>query len=100
MNEEFLTTHELAKRWSLNPDTLKKWRGSGKGPPYHQIEGRIRYGLEELEVFEKNKLKRHTSTPEPVPIYVSKAENISTEIKLPKRKYATKRLSKNKRSRK
>ena len=79
MNEDFLTTRELANRWNLEPDTLKKWRVKGIGPLYHKVGGRINYGLEEIEEFEKNKLRSHTSMPEPAPTYLSKLDNLLTE---------------------
>ncbi len=75
MNEDFLTTRELAKRWNLEIDTLKKWRIKGTGPLYHKTGRRINYGLEEIEEFERNKLRSHTSMPEPAPTYLSKLEN-------------------------
>ena len=75
MNEDFLTTRELAKRWKVKIETVKKWRGSGKGPLYHKLGG-IRYNLEDIEEFEKVKLRSHTSMPEPAPTHLSKLENL------------------------
>ncbi len=72
MDDSFLTTRELAKRWNLGIETIKKWRGSGKGPLYHKLGGGIRYNLEDIEEFEKVKLRSHTSMPEPPPTYLSK----------------------------
>lgn len=101
MNEDFLTTRELAERWNLEPDTLKKWRVRGQGPLYHKVGRRINYGLEEIEEFEKNKLRSHTSMPEPAPTYLSKIEDALKEKKLPyKKKLSHRTCLKNKRRQK
>lgn len=42
-NEPRLTTAELAKRWDMNPGTLRNWRSSGKGPRFVTL-GRRRKG--------------------------------------------------------
>jgi len=82
MNEDFFTTRELAKRWHMEPATLKKWRIRGKGPIYHKLGGGIRYGVDEIEEFEKVKLRSHTSMPEPPPTYLSKITDHIMETKL------------------
>jgi hypothetical protein len=81
MNEDFLTTRELAKRWHLEPDTLKKWRIKGIGPLYHKLGKGIRYNFEDIEEFEKVKLRCHTSMPEPPPTYLSKIADRLMETK-------------------
>lgn len=45
MNSEkkLLTTTELATRWRITEQTVRKWRVDGKGPPFLRIEGTIRY---------------------------------------------------------
>lgn len=98
MNDDFLTTRQLAKRWNLEPDTLKKWRGSGKGPLYHKVGRRINYGLEEIEEYELTKLRSHTSMPESAPTYLSKLEKALKEIKaLDKKEFSPQAHLKNKR---
>lgn len=99
MDNDFLTTNQLAKRWSLEPHTLKKWRCNGKGPLYLKLNGSIRYYLEEVEVFEKHKLRSHTSMPEPAPLSLVVINHI-TDTKLSQRKCPRRTLSKQKRSRK
>jgi len=56
-----LTSKLLAKRWSVRTATLRQWRWKGKGPPHFKIEGQILYHLEEIEKFEKESLKHHTT---------------------------------------
>jgi hypothetical protein len=52
-----LSTTQLAERWALNPNTLRKWRISDFGPPYFKLgTGRtaaIRYRIEDIEDFER-----------------------------------------------
>lgn len=61
MASHFLTPQNLAERWSLAPHTLSQWRWSGKGPQYLKLGKRILYRLDDVETFEQNKLRRHTS---------------------------------------
>lgn len=57
----FLTPNSLASRWNLAPNTLKQWRWNGRGPLYLKIGGRVLYRLNDIEQFEQQKLKHHTS---------------------------------------
>ncbi|MGO9154110.1 helix-turn-helix domain-containing protein [Mycobacterium sp.] len=45
----------------VEPDTLKRWRMTGKGPRYSRIGNRVRYRIADLEAW----LAEHTVTPEP-----------------------------------
>lgn len=55
-----LTTHELAERWKVSDNTLRKWRVQGTGPSYVKFgEGRaadVRYRIEDVEAWEKQNL--------------------------------------------
>lgn len=68
MEEPFLTARELAERWKFNTSTLKKWRVRGKGPRYHKMEKSIRYYVKDIEIFEKAKVRQHTSMTEAPPL--------------------------------
>jgi predicted site-specific integrase-resolvase len=57
----FLTPASLASRWSIAPNTLKQWRWNGRGPLYVKIGGRVLYRLADIEQFEEQKLRQHTS---------------------------------------
>lgn len=59
--EGFLTSRQVAERWKFTPATLKKWRCAGKGPHFHKMGSRILYAFEEIEKFEDNALRYHTS---------------------------------------
>jgi hypothetical protein len=85
MSEDFLTPRQLAARWSLVLATLKQWRCSGKGPLYHKLNGRIRYRIEDIQEFEKEKLRLHTSMPEPPSLNLLKLVPSLKETKILKK---------------
>lgn len=64
MRTIYLTSKEVAIRWKLTPETMKKWRCAGKSPPYRKLGGRILYKIEEIERFEAEALRYHTSMTE------------------------------------
>ena len=51
---------ELAERWRVSPRTLERWRVTGTGPAWVQLNGRVLYRLEDVEAFERQRL-RHGS---------------------------------------
>ncbi|WP_291856624.1 helix-turn-helix domain-containing protein [Bradyrhizobium sp.] len=59
-----LSQLDLARRWSISPRTLERWRWTGEGPRYIKLVGRIIYRLEDVEAFEHSRL--HDSTKHPV----------------------------------
>lgn len=50
---EYLTAPQLAKRWGVHRDTLKRWRDAGKGPSYFRTPGFVLYPLAEVERYEQ-----------------------------------------------
>jgi hypothetical protein len=54
--EDMTTRHlhqcDLAKRWSMSPRTLERWRWQGQGPHYIKVGGRVLYRIEDVERFE------------------------------------------------
>ncbi len=56
-----LNAEYLARRWSLSPRTLERWRGTGRGPHYLKLGGRCVYRLEDIEAFEQEQLRAKTS---------------------------------------
>lgn len=62
MSKALLTTQELATRWSLSPDTLRKWRSRGVGPDHFKAEGQVFYLLSTVKRYEK-KYTRYHHTP-------------------------------------
>ena len=53
--EILFTTDELAERWKMNPQTLKRFRKNQEGPKYLKIESSIRYRLSDIEEYEKSR---------------------------------------------
>ena len=53
-----LNQKELARRWSMSPKTLERWRWLEEGPPYLKIGGKILYRLEDIEKFEAHGFKK------------------------------------------
>lgn len=49
---QYLSTRELAARWSIKPATLLAWRSHAKGPRYTKIEGVIRYAMADVIDYE------------------------------------------------
>jgi len=61
-----LTTKQLAKRWGLEPQTIRSWRLKGYGPQYVRLgdrkRGRVVYRLEDIQAWEQ--ARTFTSTSE------------------------------------
>jgi predicted site-specific integrase-resolvase len=55
---EHLTRSELARRWQLSGRTLDRWRVAGTGPAWLELNGRIRYRLEDVDAFERSRLRQ------------------------------------------
>lgn len=49
----FLSTDQVAVRWSISRRTLEGWRDKGIGPTFHKIGNRVRYKIDDLERYEK-----------------------------------------------
>ena len=45
----YLTTVEAANLIRHQPQTLRRWRVNGSGPPYLRLSGRVLYDPEELK---------------------------------------------------
>jgi len=60
-----LSQLDLARRWSISPRTLERWRWTGEGPRYIKLVGRIVYRLEDVETFENARVHDSTSRPAP-----------------------------------
>lgn len=58
-----LNQPQLARRWSLSPRTLERWRWLRQGPDYIKVGGRVLYRLDDIEQFEVANL-RHLNAGE------------------------------------
>lgn len=61
MQQNLITPENLAKRWSINTQTLSQWRWNGRGPVFLKIGRRVLYRLEDVAEFEENKRYANTS---------------------------------------
>lgn len=61
MDEIFLTSDQLGKRWMIRTETLSQWRWNGKGPLFIKIGRRVLYRLIDIEAFEKEKIYANTT---------------------------------------
>jgi hypothetical protein len=51
----------LARRWSISPRTLERWRWLGQGPRYLKIGGRVVYRLDDVVAYEAQQLRTSTA---------------------------------------
>lgn len=53
---QHLTTDQLAKRWGIASNTIRRWRTEGTGPAFVKlgegIRSAVRYKLEDIEAYE------------------------------------------------
>ena len=66
-SEPYLSSKQLAKRWQIPLATLRQWRWFNKGPHFHKVEGQVLYYVKDIEAFEEQALRHHTtmtSTPD------------------------------------
>ena len=57
----YLNQAELARRWSISPRTLERWRHLGRGPRFCKIGSRCVYLVSEVEAYERLHLRQSTS---------------------------------------
>jgi hypothetical protein len=55
---EFLTTQELADRYQVPVESVRKWRGEGTGPRGARFGKHVRYRLSDVEEWEREQQKR------------------------------------------
>jgi len=68
MTENHFNKYSLAKRWSLTPRTVDRWRAEGLGPHYLKIGGRILYRLEDVLAYEKSHVRDGTVKHAGIPL--------------------------------
>jgi hypothetical protein len=72
MSIKHLNQIDLARRWSISPRTLERWRWLGQGPRYIKIGGRVVYRVEDVEAFEAQRTRSSTS-PDPDPTALARS---------------------------
>lgn len=65
MQEEFLSTKDVAARWKISTQSLNRWRLLLCGPPYVQLGKAVRYKISDILEFERNGLRKPISRPQP-----------------------------------
>lgn len=58
--QEYITTRQLARRWNMSVDTLRKWRYEGRGPRYFKPSGpngNALYKIADIEEWEREHTK-------------------------------------------
>jgi hypothetical protein len=55
---------QLARRWSISPRTLERWRWLGQGPQFLKIGGRVVYRVADVEAYEAEQLRSSTVQPD------------------------------------
>ena len=53
---------QLADRWDLSQRTLERWRAIGWGPLFLKIGGRVVYRVEDILVYEEQRLSDSTQS--------------------------------------
>ena len=61
MSVKHMNQIDLARRWSISPRTLERWRWIGQRPRYIKIGGRVVYRVEEVEAFEAQQTRASTA---------------------------------------
>lgn len=57
-----LTTIQLSNRWHVSIATLKYWRWKGGGPEFIKVGRTVKYRIEDVEIFEVQRLNSSTSS--------------------------------------
>ena len=60
---EHLSEKRLARRWGLSHRTLERWRGTGEGPRFLKIGGRVVYRKADIKAYEATQLRSRTLPP-------------------------------------
>lgn len=61
MKAVHLEAKDLAERWNVQLNTLKKWRWNGRGPCFLKLNGKIVYPLDQVIAFEQARQCASTS---------------------------------------
>lgn len=71
--KKFFSVKELAARWHISTETLKKWRFNNKGPKFSKISAKVSYRVEDIEEFERNRDKEREETNQAGPSHGRKS---------------------------
>lgn len=54
---QYLTTRDLAERYNVSFETIRKWRATGVGPPGVRLGKHVRYHPDAVERWEREQAK-------------------------------------------
>jgi hypothetical protein len=69
MSVKHMNQVDLARRWSISPRTLERWRWLGRGCRFIKIGGRVVYRLADVESFEAQQTRGSTAEEPDASIY-------------------------------
>lgn len=52
MTAEYFSTKDLADRWGITEETLRRWRSQNRGPSFIKFEGVVRYPAQHILDYE------------------------------------------------
>jgi hypothetical protein len=58
LDQEYLTTDEMAERYRTVPSVIRYWRHSGYGPEGIKVGKRVLYPREQVEAFDRQLRER------------------------------------------
>ncbi len=79
MSVKHMNQIDLARRWSISPRTLERWRWVGEGPRFVKLGGRVRYRLEDVEAYEAQQVRASTAETGALPAPESPAADFSRD---------------------
>lgn len=68
MSSQFLTESEVSDRTQISLATLRRWRLENRGPKYHKFGSLVRYGEEELTLWEQSQPSGGEITNKSIPV--------------------------------
>jgi hypothetical protein len=97
MQDRLLNEREAGRIIGMSVHSLRKWRGTGGGPPFRRIDGwAIRYSLVQLiDWLAKQGQYRHTGQGSPDPVVVpawSKLDRITVSVQQRSRTGSVRRI--------
>lgn len=54
LDQEYLTTDEMAERYRTSPSVIRYWRHSGYGPEGVKVGKRVLYPRDQIEAFDRH----------------------------------------------
>ena len=62
MQDVFLSQKDVARRWSISPRTLERWRVIGHGPCFMKVGAHVLYRLCDVRAYETKRIRTSTKS--------------------------------------